>query len=62
MRSMEAGLVLTAPWIEHRYTPETLVGAVWEVAGPGGRGVEAYGDLGVKLGNGRIVLSSDLEH
>ena len=25
MRSMEAGLVLTAPWIEHRYTPETLV-------------------------------------
>ncbi len=25
MRSLEAGLILTDPWIEHRYTPETLV-------------------------------------
>ena len=36
MQSLEAGLVLTAPWIEHRYTPETLVDSFSKLLDPEG--------------------------
>ena len=36
MQSLEAGKVLTAPWIEHRFTPETLVDSFPKLLDPEG--------------------------